>query len=232
MVHINHVQPVQLIRRDYSTVNCVPSAILSAVSLLINRTSVFMQKALKFSMLADCQSKSAWSVGSSAEHLIRRLFGVVKTGTVLLLICAMLTGCGGNKKESITKPKPPLKLKFITLAMEWEANDNSPTPVELVRVKDASLVQTLLAIKPKDWFETEGTNFRQSHPGAYFDLWEVVPGTSVGPLKVKVKGRVAGVLFCGLAESTSAFRVERNGRILVNLGREGCSVEKGTKPKK
>ena len=138
----------------------------------------------------------------------------------------LLAGCGGgNSKESITKPKPPLKLKTVTLAMAWDANSNWPVSVELVRVRDASLVDELLGIKPEEWFKKKGEGFRQANPDAYFDAWEVVPGTIVGPRKAKVKARVAGVLFCGLADSVAPFRVKKNGKILVVIRKKGCSIE-------
>ncbi len=147
---------------------------------------------------------------------------------VLVAVLAVaLTGCGGRgNKESITRPKPPLKLSSIVLTMEWDANRNWPVPVELVRVRDADLVDELLAIESKEWFSTKGNDFRNSNPSAYTHRWEIVPGTVIGPEKVKIKPRVAGVLFCGLNDETPPFRFRQNGKAIVVIDQAGCSVEK------
>lgn len=160
------------------------------------------------------------------------LRGCIGMRMVVVCVLMLLMGCGGNKKESIVKPKPPLKIKTIKLTMESNANDNWPVPVELVRVADASLTKELLKIEPKDWFEKAGADFRNAHPEVYFDLWEVVPGTIVGPAKAKVRGRVAGVLFCGVDDDSVAMRVRTNGKVLVSIREGGCTVGRDARRKK
>lgn len=160
------------------------------------------------------------------------LRGCIGMRMVVVCVLMLLIGCGGSKKESIVKPKPPLKIKTIKLTMESNANDNWPVPVELVRVADADLTKELLKIEPKEWFKKAGADFRNAHPGVYFDSWEVVPGTIVGPAKAKVRGRVAGVLFCGDADDSVALRVRTNGKVLVSIREDGCSIGRDSRKKK
>lgn len=155
----------------------------------------------------------------------------------LVLTTLLSSGCGifgksDVSKEPVVKPRPPLRISSITLAMEWDANDNWPVSVELVRVKDVALVEELLAIESSAWFKQSGQNFRQANPRAYFDSWQVVPGTVVGPLKATVKGLVAGVLFCDLNDSSIPLRVHQNGRVLINIAKDACSVERDSSRKK
>lgn len=167
------------------------------------------------------------------KNCLRFPVNYLKALRFIYLVCGLLlllAGCrGGSSKESITKPKPPLKLSKIALTMEWDANDNWPVSVELVRVKDADLVEELLSIESKDWFGKKGNDFRLSHPSARFNSWELVPGTLIGPEKVKAKGRLAGVLFCGLRKGAAPFRFKQNGKALVIVNQDGCSVRKDSK---
>ena len=158
----------------------------------------------------------------------RSIFTAYFDARILLVAIVLgLGGCGGgNKKESIVKPKPPLKIRTVSFSMGFSANNNWPVAVELIRVRDADIAQSLLDIKPKDWFAEERDNFRNANPNAYFDSWEVVPGTNFGPIKAKVRGRVAGVLLCDTEKSNAPLRVFQNGNVLINITDEGCSVQK------
>ncbi len=149
---------------------------------------------------------------------------------VIALLSGLVGGCR-SQGESITKPERPLKLRTITLALDAQANDNWPVRVELVRVRDADLVDALLDIQTDAWFDQDGRNFRQRHPDAHFDSWEVVPGTTIGPFKARRRGRLAGVLFCDTRVPSAPLRVARNGKVLVTIGDEGCEVG-GGKPRK
>lgn len=175
-------------------------------------------------------SKRYQQLSFGPQRLAKSLVAVI-----LVLMMLPLSGCGllgvvfggggNNEKNSGTTPKPPLKLKKVALAMGSTVNDNWPVTVELVRVKDADLAKELLTMDAKQWFAEDGKAFRGAHPDAYFDRWEVVPGTSVRSSKVKkASGKVAGVLFCDLVHSQPPQRVTRNGRITIRIESDGCAI--------
>ena len=139
----------------------------------------------------------------------------------MLAAAALLVGCAGQS-EAPTKPRR-LIVDTVTLVMAAHVNENWPVAVELVRVADADLLRELLAIESSAWFDGEGDKFRSAHPRALSDIWEVVPGTVVGPVDVSYARRVAGVLFCDLRGRVPQ-RVERNGAIVVRIEDDGCKI--------
>ncbi len=159
------------------------------------------------------------SAGHMAKQSIRAL--------CLLLAVTLAAGGCASRKEKLTKPKRLLKLERITLSMADGANDDWPAAVELVRVEDAALVERLLGIDPTGWFDGAGNAFRQAHPEVHYDAWEVVPGTVVGPLDVKVDAKVAGVLFCDTSTPPAPLRFERNGSVTVRVEDAGCILDGG-----
>ncbi len=151
----------------------------------------------------------------------------LQAGVLIAGLVVAASGCFWRDKESITKPARPVKIKTIALTMAANTNDNWPVPVELVRVEDASLVETLLNIKANAWFEEAGRSFRQAHPEAHFDSWEIVPGTFAGPFNVKARGKLAAVLFCGTRLPSPPLRFERSGKVLINVSDAGCTLSGG-----
>ena len=146
-----------------------------------------------------------------------------RTAVVAALVAALSLGCA-SKGEKITKPKDPLKLRSMVLRMESGANGNWPVRVDLVRTKDADLLPRLTAMKADGWFGEAGVSFRDAHPEVYVDSWEVVPGTVVGPFKVRLRERVAGVLFCNTRSSPPPLRMATGGSVLVTVDDDRCRV--------
>ncbi len=146
---------------------------------------------------------------------------------VLFVLVLFGSGCAGQN-DAVQPPERLLRLDFVTLSMPTGVNSNWPAAVELVRVPDEKLAESLLAIEPQVWFAAEGEKFRQAHPEAHFDSWEVVPGTTVGPVDVWIDDDVAGVLFCGLKSGEVApVRVERDGEVTVQIDDSGCVLSGG-----
>ena len=144
----------------------------------------------------------------------------------------ILSGCAGTtEEEAQVEPKRPLKIETLKLVAARGVNDNSPVPVDLVRVPNVTLLQELLSTETGAWFAERRDRFRNANPGAYIDSWELVPGTVVGPTDVELDIDVAGVLFCGLMNGGGGggapFRVEQDGDLTITVGDTECSVDGG-----
>lgn len=139
---------------------------------------------------------------------------------VCLAVCLLPLGCASDPDEV----EDPLKLASLTLRMDQRANENWPARIELVRVEDMSLVKELVGTSASDWFGTAGTAFRNAHPDARYDYWELVPGTLLGPIEVKARGRLAGVLFCDTRSPQPPLRLERHRHASIAVDVDGCTV--------
>ena len=148
---------------------------------------------------------------------------------LVLAVSVVLAGCAGglSGRESGDKLERVLRLRTITLAMQRGVNGDRPVPVELVRLRDPALVREALRIESRSWFGDAGDAFRGAYAEERYDSWEVVPGAVVGPQKMSVSERVAGVLFCGTQSSSSPLRFERDGDVVVQIDDEGCSITGG-----
>lgn len=143
-----------------------------------------------------------------------------------LTFVAMLTGCGSGAPRP-EPPERPLRLQQIALEMIEDPNRSSPVRVELVRVADTRLLPEILRIETNDWFGLPGQSFRSAHPEAFFDSWEVVPGTAIGPFQVGVEEDVAGVLFCDTLAAPPPLRFELDGAVRVTIDDDGCELSGG-----
>lgn len=157
-------------------------------------------------------------------------FGTKAPAAVLLSAVAplVLAGCGliGIGGGNAGDPEPRIQVTWVSVAMLPGANENWPVPVELVRVDSEALVQTLLQTNAGDWFfGAAGENFRLANPGAVFDSWEIVPGTSIAPVNVARHGRYGGVLFCGTRDNPPAVRVAQRGWLQITVSDTGCAVQ-------
>ena len=147
-----------------------------------------------------------------------------------LLFGSLLVGCGGGggrQEEQIHTPARPLVLNTLSFTVEAGVNSNSPVRVELVRVHDMSLISELIRIETSAWFGSAGDAFRQAHPEAIYDPWELPPGLQFGPFAMAVDGQVAGVLFCEAGSGTPPIRMEINGDVGVTISDGGCTLGGG-----
>lgn len=141
------------------------------------------------------------------------------------LCAALLSGCALFNRGGGDRPQPVIRVTWVSVAMPPSINENWPVPVELVRVRDEALVQTLLQIEADDWFGDAGANFRMANPDAFFNSWEIVPGTSIAPVNVARHGRFGGVLFCGMRSPAPPLRVAHRGWLRITVGENGCSFQ-------
>ena len=147
---------------------------------------------------------------------------------IVLLVALLAGGCAGRDPYAIDDP---LKLKRASFAMAAGANGNRPARVELVRVGDKRLFAELIAMDTTAWFDAVGEAFRRANPRAVYNAWELVPGHVSGPVDVKVKGKLAGVLFCDAPSGSAPFRIEQDGNLTVVIDDTGCRLEGGKRGK-
>ena len=145
---------------------------------------------------------------------------------LVVLMLLIVTACAGRNPYAIDDP---IKLKRMSFVMAPGANDDWPARVELVRVADERLVAELIATDTSAWFGETGNAFKRAHPKASYDGWELVPGHASGPVDVKRKGKLAGVLFCDAQSGSTPFRVQRDGHLTVVIDDAGCRIEGGAR---
>ncbi|MDE0372535.1 MAG: hypothetical protein OXI73_08330 [Rhodospirillales bacterium] len=145
---------------------------------------------------------------------------------LLAVLCsALIAGCALFNRGGGDRPQPVIRVTWVSVAMPPNINGNWPVPVELVRVRNEALVQTLLQTETDAWFGDAGANFRVANPDAFFDAWEIVPGTSIAPVNVARHGRFGGVLFCGLREPVPPVRVAHRGWLRITVDEAGCVIQ-------
>ena len=120
----------------------------------------------------------------------------------------------------------PVWTRSLTLVADEYLNENWPVRIDMVRVEHANELDLLLGFSAREWFESESEEFRRTHPGARYDTWEVVPGTEVGPVNVRVRGRsLAGVVFCDTPAATGPVDLVE-GNMMLSVHDTGCIARK------
>lgn len=135
-------------------------------------------------------------------------------------------GCrleGGKRRRSIVRAFRRPKTVDLSFAMGPEANGKRPLHVQIVRVDETADVADLTRLSGAAWFGAGGRAFRRDHPDAAVDDWELVPGSTHGPFRLAVNGRVNGVLFCGPTRDFP-LEVPWRRRVAVQVDADGCSL--------
>ena len=145
-----------------------------------------------------------------------------------LVLATVLTmhGCGGGGAQAPETPENslPVQINSITFEMAAQANNGRPVKVALVQFTTPSLGERLAEITPQDWFSAKGERFRNAHPNAYYDDWEIVPGHITGPFELVVEDYVSAMLFCETRGSDTALRVSAEGDLAVHIETTGCEI--------
>ena len=151
-----------------------------------------------------------------------------------LIIAVLAVVACGSDRETITEPARPLRLEQITLDMSPDANGRHPARIDLIRARDVTVIDRLLSFGTRSWFGETRDAFRKAHPAVQFDSWEIVPGTTIGPVDLAIEDWVGGVLFCGtlnLSTVSPPIRFERDGEVVVQIDDVGCTLRGGSASK-
>ena len=144
--------------------------------------------------------------------------------SVLALLAGCMAGCaGGGATESIESMRP-VRIDSITFEMTAEANNRWPAKVGLVQFGSPSLAEQLIEIPAAAWFGEKGKSFRNAHPDAYYDDWELVPGLVAGPFELKVNEYVSAIMYCDTDAATPPLRIQEDGDLAVHIEPGGCRI--------
>jgi type VI secretion system protein len=117
----------------------------------------------------------------------------------------------------------------VEVAIQDKANNNQPIAVDYVLIYDEKLLDEILRLPAKVWFEKRG-QYKRDHPlNAAFDSWEWewIPGQQVIsrtiPLMAKAKG---GVIFANYhTKGDHRARVDPHQNIRLTLLEDSFVVE-------
>ncbi|MCP4113406.1 MAG: hypothetical protein GY749_49065 [Desulfobacteraceae bacterium] len=152
-------------------------------------------------------------------------FQILMAVCLCFVIIGTLTSCGMKIR---TRAFLGGRL-HIKVEISEKANQNSPTPLDLIVVYNEKLMERLLKITSKEWFEQREQIKRDYIEGTGLDYWgwEWIPGQRIPtqklPLKPKAKG---GLIFADyLAPGTHRFRVDPFKDITIRLLEKNFLVE-------
>jgi type VI secretion system protein len=108
-------------------------------------------------------------------------------------------------------------------------NDDNPVAVELIIVYDEDLLDRLLKMPAKEWFEKRAQIRRDYFKDTGFESWEWewVPGQKVPDQHLPLRPRaLAGVIFADyLSPGEHRARIDPYEDITINLGWRGFDVK-------
>jgi type VI secretion system protein len=134
-----------------------------------------------------------------------------------------LSACGGNR--------PSLFGGDIKVAATVDpgANQNNPIAVELVVVYDKDLLQELLKLNARQWFQKR-EQYKKDHPddGDFISwYWEWVPGQEVLPKEISFGTGARGALVFAdyVTGQDNRARFDPHQDVRIHLQEEGFTVE-------
>jgi type VI secretion system protein len=112
---------------------------------------------------------------------------------VALALLAALPGCAALSDAVLG---PEVAINQISITAAPNANDDSPTTVDVVLLYDDSLTDQFLQMTAAQWFDRREQLTRDFPNGIQVFSWEVVPGQTLSDLSVDRRaGTTAGFVF-------------------------------------
>jgi type VI secretion system protein len=148
-----------------------------------------------------------------------RGFGVLLCALFLLVLASGGLGCSST---------PPSRRLLLEVIISPRSNQNSPVPVAFVAVSNPKLLEKVLEMNAKQWFEQREQLHRDFPGGDSFTEWEweYVPGQSPPPVVIEVDGNATGAMIFANYRTPGdhRFRVGPIRRMRINLEDEDFSV--------
>src|SRR5690349_11267604 len=124
--------------------------------------------------------------------------GTKSGGRSWALFALGVVGLFGSLSALGCSSAPPATRFLLEVAITQKANKNSPVPLTLVSVQDPKLLEKVVQLSAKQWYDQREQMRRDFPSGTAFTEWdwEFVPGQAPPPMVVEVDGRAVGaVLF-------------------------------------
>ena len=143
----------------------------------------------------------------------------------LYLVLPFMLSCKSSAFD-VLKPLVVEELKF-NVVVSQEVNQRSPVAVDLLVIYDQTLLDQILEMTAKDWFE-QREQFQRDFPDGYKSWeWEWVPGQAVPPQKLPLHARrvKGGVLFADYsAPGAHRAPIDLRKPVTIVLGRDSFSL--------
>ncbi|CAB3872406.1 hypothetical protein ACTJNK_01550 [Achromobacter anxifer] len=143
-----------------------------------------------------------------------------------LILLAALAGCSALGLDYFKGEKPAWKQVVVSAADD--ANGDSPVAVDLVLVKDETLLARFAELTAAKWFAGRADLLNTYPQGLRYEGWEVVPGQHLTVPGEKLEGpRVAGAFVFARYAAPGAHRARVDafsGRLLIRLENKGFTV--------
>ncbi len=139
-----------------------------------------------------------------------------------------LPSCGIKTLATRTKAMMGGKLNVEVIVSE-DVNQNRPIALDLIVVYDEKLLEQILEMSSKDWFEKKNQIRRDYLKGEGFDSWEWewVPGQSVPSQRLPLKPKaMSGFIFADyLSKGKHRYRIDPFGGVKIHLSEKDYVVE-------
>lgn len=140
-----------------------------------------------------------------------------------------LAGCSALGLDYFKGEKPAWTQVLVSAADD--ANGDSPVAVDLVLVKDETLLPRFAELTAAKWFAGKADLLNTYPQGLRYEGWEVVPGQHLNVPGQKLEGpRVAGAFVFARYAAPGAHRARVDGfsgRLLIRLENKGFTVTAG-----
>jgi type VI secretion system protein len=150
----------------------------------------------------------------------------------VLALCFALTLLGGMVSCGLaSKAKKATGLVNGKLSLQVgisdRANQNSPVALDLLLIKDKTLLKTAQGMSASDWFTKKTQLQRQYSKTLEVKSWEWVPGQRISPIDFTVPSGVGGIVVFANYASAGAHNapLPTRGKVSIFLDDEDFVVE-------
>jgi len=143
----------------------------------------------------------------------------------LVFLIAMVS-CGVTKKAKKVTGLVNGKLS-LQVGISDQANQNSPIAVDLLLIKDKTLLKAAQGMSASDWFTKKPQFKRQYSKTLEVRSWEWVPGQTIAPIDFTVASDVGGIVVFANYGSPGAHNapLPTRGKVSIFLDDEDFVVQ-------
>jgi type VI secretion system protein len=146
-----------------------------------------------------------------------------------LLLPGALAGCGVSKglaKRATRVARVSSGKMSLQVAISPDANQNSPVAVDVLLIKDKSLLKAAQGMSAKDWFAKKRQLTNQYPKAVEVQSWEWIPGQTIGPISFVVPVDVEGAMMFAryASDGPHSLPLPTSGKVAVCLGSEDLKI--------